>query len=432
MHIVDRRLNPKGKNLPNRQRFLRRARDVVRQAVRDASARRSIKDAGEGGEVVIPAGGVREPEFRRAGGSGRREYVLPGNRSYTAGDKIEKPRQGGGRGSDASDDSDGEDAFRFALSREEFLDLFLEDLELPDLAKQKLKELEQPAWRRAGYVSSGSPANLSLSRTMRNSLTRRIALGRPRPLETLQLEEELAVARADGDAAEVERLEARLAGLRRRLAAIPWIDPIDVRYRRFEPVPRPAAQAVMFCLMDVSGSMTEHMKDLGKRFFMLLYLFLSRNYEAVEVVFIRHTHKAEEVDEQTFFYSPETGGTVVSTALAETVRVVEDRYPADDWNIYVAQVSDGDNISTDSERTARLLEAEVLPLCQYFAYLEVGADDDGFESFRERTTPLWRTYAAAQARGAPLAMRKVSSRTEIYPVFRQLFERNRDLKAAAP
>ena len=111
--------------------------------------------------------------------------------------------------------------------------------------------------------------------------------------------------------------------LRRRSMVIPYIDPIDLRYRRFEPTPRPIAQAVMFCLMDVSGSMTEHMKDLAKRFFMLLYLFLKRRYEHVEVVFIRHTHEAKEVDEETFFHSRETGGTRVSTALDEMMRVVD-------------------------------------------------------------------------------------------------------------
>ena len=82
---------------------------------------------------------------------------------------------------------------------------------------------------------------------------------------------------------------------------IPYIDPLDVRYRRFEAHPKPVAQAVMFCLMDVSGSMTEHMKDLAKRFYVLLYIFLKRRYKNVDVVFIRHTHQAQEVDEDTFF-----------------------------------------------------------------------------------------------------------------------------------
>src|SRR3546814_4446512 len=110
------------------------------------------------------------------------------------------------------------------------------------------------------------------------------------------------------------RLREERDRLERRRRLISYIDPIDLRYRRYEHHPKPIAQAVMFCLMDVSGSMTEHMKDLAKRFFALLHLFLSRCYEHVEVVFIHHTDRAAEVDEQTFFYSTVTGGTQIGRA----------------------------------------------------------------------------------------------------------------------
>src|SRR3546814_2760151 len=111
----------------------------------------------------------------------------------------------------------------------------------------------------------------------------------------------------------------------------------------------------MFCLMDVSGSMSEHMKDLAKRFYALLHLFLTRCYRHVEVVFIRHTDRAEEVDEQTFFSSRETGRTLVSSALEKLLEGVKNRSNPEDWNIYVAQASDGDNVSSDTPRKVRLL-----------------------------------------------------------------------------
>jgi uncharacterized sporulation protein YeaH/YhbH (DUF444 family) len=425
MHVIDRRPNPRGKSLSNRQRFLRRARALVRQAVRDASAQRSIKDVEKGGDVVIPGSGVREPVFRRDPHEGVRDHVLPGNREYVAGDEIRKPRGGqGGRGSEASDDGEGEDAFRFALSDQEFLDLFLEDLELPDLAKRRLATLENPAWRRAGFMAYGSPANLSVARTLRNSMSRRIALRRPKRGAIEALTEALEAARAAGDEAEAERLTLELEQASKRLSLIPYIDPIDVRYRRFEPTPKPITQAVMFCLMDVSGSMTEHMKDLAKRFYMLLYVFLKRRYRHVDVVFIRHTHRAEEVDEDTFFYSPETGGTVVSTALEEMLRVVTARYRPEDWNIYAAQASDGDNLGADNDKTAALLTSAILPLCQYFAYLEVASEDEPDASFpHQRPSALWRTYRTLTGPDVPLTMRRVRRRTEIYPVFRELFEK---------
>jgi uncharacterized sporulation protein YeaH/YhbH (DUF444 family) len=424
MQILDRRLNPSGRSLPNRQRFLRRAKALVQEAVRDASAKRDIRSADEGGEVSIPLHGIREPSFH-LGSGGIRDHVLPGNKEYREGDEIPRPPGGGGGGggSEGSPDGGGEDAFRFVLTREEFLSLFLDDLELPDMAKRRLVDGADPAWHRAGYSVSGSPANLSLPRTMRNSLSRRIALKRPKPEEVQALEAEIAAL--EGQPEHAERVLALRAELERQLLRtrrIPYIDPIDVRYRRFEPVPRPVAQAVMFCLMDVSGSMTEDMKDLAKRFYTLLYIFLQRRYKHVEIVFIRHTHEASEVDEETFFHSRETGGTLVSTALEEMRKVVADRYPPSEWNIYAAQASDGDNAAGDSQKTARLLVDTILPACQYYAYIEVGREGEhGIPGFPRGPTDLWRTYEALVNAGAPLAMKKVRHRREIFPVFRELF-----------
>jgi hypothetical protein len=422
MHIVDRRLNPSGKNLANRQRFMRRAKSLIRKAVHESSASRSIKDADEAGEVSLPAQGVQEPSFRRSASGGTRDYLLPGNKEYMEGDTIPRPPGGGGGGgNEGSADGEGQDDFRFALSREEFVDLFLEDLELPDLAKRKVVDAEALSWSRAGYSVSGSPANLALMRTVRNSLSRRIALKRPKASEIARLRGEIAALAEDEEARRVE-LETELQRQLRRTTLIPYIDPLDVRYKRFESHPKPVAQAVMFCLMDVSGSMTEHMKDLAKRFYVLLYIFLKRRYKNVEVVFIRHTHTAQEVDEETFFNSPETGGTVVSTALEEMQRVIAERYSPDMWNIYAAQASDGDNTASDNDRTADLLMNSILPGCQYYAYLEVGRDSEHFPpGFIRRESDLWQTYSEICRTGAPMAMRKVGHRRDIYPVFRELF-----------
>lgn len=431
MHIVDRRLNPGGKSLANRQRFIRRARSMIKKSVHEASGGRSIKDADSGGELVLPAQGVREPSFRRSASGGIRDYLLPGNKEYTVGDEIPRPEGGGGgSGSDGSQDGNGEDEFRFALSRDEFLELFLDDLELPDLAKRRVANTESVSYERAGYSVSGNPTNLALLRTVRNSLSRRIALHRPKPEELQALRDEIETL----EPGERRRaLEEELSRKERRTVLIPYIDPLDVRYKRFDAVPKPVAQAVMFCLMDVSGSMTEHMKDLAKRFYILLYIFLKRRYKNVELVFIRHTHTASEVDEDTFFHSPDTGGTVVSTALDEMQRTIADRYDPSAWNIYAAQASDGDNTASDNERTANLLVNKILPCCQYYAYLEVGRDIEHFPpGFMRRDSDLWQTYEALVASGAPMAMRKVGHRRDIYPVFRDLFARKVGTENAVP
>ena len=302
---------------------------------------------------------------------------------------------------------------------------------MPDLAKRRVVSAEALSWHRAGYSVSGSPANLALMRTVRNSLSRRIALRRPKATEIARLREEITELDDDPDQLGHRKdLEDELARLLRRASLIPYIDPLDVRYRRFEAHPKPVAQAVMFCLMDESGSKTEHMKDLAKRFYVLLYIFLKRRYKNVDVVFIRHTHQAQEVDEDTFFHSPETGGTVVSTALEEMQKIVAERYSPDSWNIYAAQASDGDNTASDNEKTAALLTDVILPVCQYYAYLEVGRDSEHFPpGFIRRDSDLWQTYTAICRSGAPMAMRKVGHRRDIYPVFRELFARKTGAEA---
>lgn len=431
MNIVDRRLNPQGKSLPNRRRFIRRARAELTDAVRKVTGERAISDLGGAEEVRVRTDRLREPQLRHAPETGERDHVLPGNREYEEGDRIKRPQgEGGGRGSEASEDGEGEDAFQFALTQDEFLDIFFEDLELPDLLRKEMRTSDSFTLVRAGHSISGSASNLNLKRTMRNSLARRIALKRPRPAEIAAAEAELADLDDTEDEAELERraaLAAHLEEQRRRSRRIAFIDPVDIRYNRYELVPQPVTSAVMFCLMDVSGSMTEHMKDLAKRFYKLLYLFLERRYKNVEIVFIRHTHLAKEVDEETFFMSTETGGTIVSTAFDEMLRVVAARYPRDQWNIYAAQASDGDNAPSDRARVSALLEDKILPICQYFAYIEVKEDGIG-----DQISDLWRTYDQMIRAGQPIAMQRVSRRSQIVPVFRSLFTRDRATAAAAP
>ena len=422
MNIVDRRPNPKGKSLSNRQRFLARARVEVKHAVQEALRKRKVADVGHGERVAIPTRGISEPIFHHNRRTGRTDHVVPGNKEYVRGDDIPRPQGGeGGGGREGSPDGSGEDAFEFTLSKDEFLDMFFEDLELPDLVKKSLKDTNAVDLQRAGYTVTGTPSNLSIPRTMRLSMARRISLRRPKPAELEALKAQVEEARARGDEEEAERLFCEFERQERRNKIIPYIDPIDVRYRRYERVPRPNTQAVMFCLMDVSGSMTEAMKDLAKRFFMLLHVFLTRRYRHVDVVFIRHTSTAEEVDEETFFYSRETGGTVVSTALDKMLEIARARYPTDRWNIYGAQASDGDNYGADSSRCVQLLGGEVLPLCQYFAYVEVGDGMGGSLTGLSRDSDLWRAYSEVAPAHAHFAMRRVGDPAQIFSVFLELF-----------
>jgi uncharacterized sporulation protein YeaH/YhbH (DUF444 family) len=427
--FIDRRLNPRDKSLGNRLRFLRRTREQIKQAVDKAVRERKISDAGAGGSVSIPSDGISEPQFQHSQSSGDRERVLPGNKEFVTGDRIEKPTGGrGARGKEASDSGATEDAFAFALTEEEFLDILFDDLELPDLVKASLKDVTSTQNRRAGYTNDGTTPNLNVLRTMRYSMSRRLALRRPTADEVRRLEEELAELRSSdvSEVAEQQRIPllfAEIERLKRLQRAIPFLDPIDVRYNRFTPKVVPRAKAVMFCLMDVSASMGEREKDLAKRFFILLHLFLKRKYGRVEIVFIRHTHEASEVDEHEFFHGRESGGTIVSSALKTMIEIREARYPVADWNIYCAQASDGDNSSNDTAGCVELLTDAVLPLSQYYAYIEIAdrLDEDQPVASRFMGKELWRGYAALAEVAANFAMKRVAGPSDIYPVFRELF-----------
>ncbi len=417
--IIDRRLSGKNKSIGNRERFLRRHKEQIREAVRRAVDGRGIRDMERGEEVHIPKKDISEPAFSHGEG-GVREVVRPGNTEHVRGDRIAKPKGGAGQGGggEASDSGEGEDDFVFHLSKEEFMQVFFEDLALPNLARTTLAETPEWKTHRAGFVSDGTPTNLHVVRSMRGALGRRIALGMDKRRELRELEERLALLRREDSAKpEVQALraetEARILLLRQRLDAIPFLDPIDLRFRNRVRVPQPTTRAVMFCLMDVSGSMDESRKDLAKRFFILLYLFLTRHYEKIEVVFIRHHTQAQEVDEQNFFHATETGGTVVSSALVLMEQIIRQRYSPSEWNIYGAQASDGDNWHHDSGRCRELLADKILPLCRYFAYVQVA----------EAEQNLWEEYAKLADEEPQFAMRKAVEVAEIYPVFRDLFKK---------
>ncbi len=419
--IIDRRLAGKNKSIGNRERFMRRYKDKIKDAVRRAIDGRGIRDLERGEEVRIPKKDLSEPVFHHGSG-GQREMVHPGNQEYVRGDRIKRPQggQGGGTGKgQASDQGEGDDDFTFALSKEEFMQVFFEDLALPHLTRTQLAEVPEYKQHRAGFTSDGNPSNLHVVRSLRGAIGRRIAIGSGSRRELAELEAELAIAKAAaaaGDATAelaIKPLELQIEALRGRLGRIPYLDPIDLRFRSRVKVPVPTAKAVMFCLMDVSGSMDEGRKDLSKRFFILLYLFLTRHYEKIDIVFIRHHTQAQEVDEENFFHARETGGTVVSSALVLMEEVIRARYSPTEWNIYGAQASDGDNWHHDSGRCRELLTDKILPLCRYFAYVQVAEEEQN----------LWTEYAQLAETCKHFAMRKATEASMIYPVFRDLFKK---------
>lgn len=417
-HLIDRRLNGKNKSTVNRQRFLRRHKIQIKDSIADAVNSRSITDVESGENVTIPSRDIREPSFRQGKG-GKREAVHPGNDKFTPGDRIERSsgRGSGGAGEgQASPDAEGKDDFVFQISKDEYLDLLFEDLELPNLQQNQMNKLVQYKTYRSGFKASGVPANIAIVRSLQNSLARRTAMTAGKRRKLKELEETLNVLKTTEPALllEEKKIQDEMDALKEKIASIPFIDTYDLRFKNYEKRPEPTSQAVMFCLMDVSGSMDQATKDIAKRFYILLYLFLTRTYKNVDVVFIRHHTQAKEVDEHEFFYSQETGGTIVSSALRLMNEIVNKRYPSNEWNIYAAQASDGDNWADDSPGCKELLEKHLLLVTRYYAYIEIT---------RRAHQTLWREYETLDKQNSNFAMQNIRTTEDIFPVFRELFKK---------
>ncbi|MBH0072447.1 YeaH/YhbH family protein [Pseudoalteromonas sp. NZS127] len=425
-HFIDRRLNAKNKSTLNRQRFIRRYKKQIKEAVSDAINKRSVTDASSGESISIPQRDISEPTFHQGKG-GNREQIHPGNDQFSTGDKVERPKggQGGGAGGgEASDSGEGQDEFVFSISKDEYLDLLFEDLELPNLQENQLDKLVQMKTHRAGFCSDGMPSNIDIVRSLKGSLARRVAMssGKKRLLAELEAQLVILLAQAHPDKAAIVLLSSEIELIKKQIKAVPFIDNYDLRFRNYEKRPHPTSKAVMFCIMDVSGSMDQATKDMAKRFYILLYQFLTRSYKDIEVVYIRHHTQAKEVDEQEFFYSQETGGTIVSSALKLMDEIIKERYNSEQWNVYAAQASDGDNWADDTPQCGQILRNKLLNAVRYFAYIEITT---------RAHQSLWREYQDITQSHANFAIQHIQSVEDIYPIFRELFKKGRQQQGAA-
>ncbi|MCK5813244.1 MAG: YeaH/YhbH family protein [Cocleimonas sp.] len=419
-YIIDRRLNSKNKSTVNRQRFLKRYRKQIRKSVSDAVNQRNMTDMEQGESISIPKKDISEPVFGHGQG-GRRTIVHPGNKEFAEGDRLPRPQGGeggSGSGEGAGDSGEGMDDFVFQISQSEFLEFMFEDLELPNMVKRQLSGTDNFSYHQAGISEVGNANQMNLVRTMRSAQARRIALGGKKRKKRRALRQQLELLvepLSESDQLQKLDIEEEIEVLTKKLNALPFIDEFDLKYNLKVKVPKPSPKAVMFCIMDVSGSMTQDIKNTAKRFFFLLYIFLQRNYKKIDVVFIRHHTQASEVDEETFFYDRETGGTVVSSALEMLGDIIEERYPPEQWNIYTAQASDGDNWPNDQPKCHQLMTEKILPLVQYFTYIEIGGN---------QPQELWHLYQGIQKDFSHnFATSRVEDNAGIYPVFRELFKK---------
>jgi uncharacterized sporulation protein YeaH/YhbH (DUF444 family) len=404
--IIDKRFLPKGATIGSRQKFIDRYKGAIKQRIRDMIDKNSIKDFNKGSKKIkIKIDDLDSPSFELDPTTGNKDHVLIGNKKFKKGDALQRPKKGGGQsGKKAGNSGGGDDGFEFTLTEEEFAQLFFEDLELPDLIKRQFS-VDTFEIQPAGYSKSGGPSSLNVKKTILNSLGRRFIQRK---------KDQLIAELKDMETAENVDTNEKFVLVPKK--KVQFIEEMDLRYNFRDKVEQPTTKAVMFCMLDVSGSMGEEEKDIAKRFFILLNLFLKRNYEQVDIVFIRHADTAEEVDEQKFFYDTWSGGTVISSGYEKIKEVMNTRYNPETWNVYIAQASDGDNFEYDNELMTDLLVNKILPNVQYMAYINIGERGYGNTEFLDILDKIASSSVNFKSK-------IVTSNKDIFEVFRSLFKR---------
>lgn len=439
MTIIDRRLNDRNKNLNNRNKYFKRINQQLKDSIKEAVKNSDINDllSSKKKKVSIPGKGLDQPVFSHKRGSGIQNIVTSGNEQFDKGARIKRPPGGIGDGSqdgdgdsgpNAGDGENGEDSFTFYLTKEEFLDIFFEDLELPDLIKKQMSQVDNFQFKRAGFSTTGVPAKLNILRSMKQAKGRHLAYETPLIIQLEELKEKLINLGEPTNKEEQDVIDAinlEIEDIKLKLLSIPYIQDNDLRYNKWKQYPLPITKAVMFAILDVSGSMGEWEKEMAKRFFLLLALFLECNYEKIEIRWITHTTTAKEVTEKEFFYSKENGGTAVSSALVLANDIIEKEYPLSQWNIFVSQISDGDNMEYDTVKLIPFLESEILPKVQYYAYAETRANAK-VSLFGHGNSPmseLLKHYQVLEGKYKNIKSSVIGDVTQIYPIFRKLFEK---------
>lgn len=433
--FVDRRKTGRGKSIPNRQRLLRRIADAIRAAKPKDIDSGGVKSMGTGvgssaNPVKVAKHSLHEPSFHYAHNTGKHDVVLIGNDQWERGDDFpmsgeEEAAGGRGRGEGSEDD------FIVDVSRDEFFNVFFEDCELPDLQDTHEKDLPELIPKHAGYQKSGNPGQLSVKRSFKNSLARRLALTKSARDELEELEAEyqqLMLALADpsiiGDEVHLHTkllaAEKRILELRQKIASTPYFEELDLRYAKKEKVLVKAADAVLMMIMDISGSMDEDKKRISRKFFSLQYAFIHRKYPQTDLIFLAHTETPEELTEEEFFTTRKSGGTVVSPVYTLAHKIIKERYNASDTNIYISQASDGDNWDSDNASCITELEEEgLLTKIRHMSYAQVGQSfSSGFSS-----VTLWTVLQSIANTTKKISMVKIQDDSGVFDAFHKIYKR---------
>ena len=451
---IDRRKAGRGKSAPNRQKLMKRIRTFIKQSKPTTIGKGSVASSNNSytNPVAVAGNALEEPRFAYSKG-GKNTMVVNGNPKYQRGDEIDMDGEGRGRGGAGQGDG-GEDDFIVNVASDEFLELFFEDCELPNLTNEKITERLDNKKSHAGFSTQGNPSQLSVIRSYKQMMGRRRALSSPYRKEKEELEALQAVLKAEYDAIvatltpeqlkdednpdprlfeldmKLDGIAQALYGLNRKIQALEGFDKVDLRYRKKEHKPLHTVQAVLIMVMDISGSMDQEKKTIARRWFALLYAFIKRRYTSCDLIFIAHTDDVFEMSENDFFSTRMNGGTMVSPALEEINKIIVSRYDPTETNIYISHASDGDNWDSDTPATIEAMK-KVMPKIQHFSYVEVGVPWMAAYSGKSSTgrsdsdSVLWNAYAEVAESEARhrLSMSVIEQPEECYNAFKGIFRK---------
>lgn len=427
MLFVDRRKTAKNKSAPNRQALIKR----IKQAIRNSSPNQIGTSVGNVGgtstsPVAIARNVLHEPTFHYNRSSGTYQVVVVGNDQFERGDKIPSNSggSGSGKGQDAGNSGGGEDDFLVQVSTDEFLSIFFEDCELPNMEETSERVIPELQPRHAGFTRDGNPASLRVVRSYKQALPRRKILTKNDTLELLELQEELDELENAEQTEEVrhtiEEIQIKINQLKTKIANVPFFEKMDLRYAKTERQLVKTADAVFVMIMDISGSMDEDKKKMARKFFALQYAFIKRKYPNTDLVFIAHTEEAFEMDESEFFSTRISGGTIVSSSYDMALDIINKRYDHTITNIYISQASDGDNYLSDNARVQELLLKPngVLSKVRHMSYANLGpvyASTYG-DSLRD-------VMMRVKGKTNKLSIASIANVDDVFPQFKKIYQK---------
>jgi uncharacterized protein len=369
-------------------RHREKIKDSIRDNIGDILAEESIIGRDKDKIIKIPIRSIKEYKFIYGENT---PGVAQGNGNQKPGDVVEQSKDGDPSvGQGGAGNKPGADAFETDVTLEELISIMFDDLELPELEKKSLKEvLTDDARKRKGRRKSGIRPHLDKKTTAKNRIKRKLAArGKPNP----------EISKED---------EARFP-----------FHKDDMRFFHSVPTIKEQSNAVIFCIMDTSGSMGTVKKYLARSFYFLLYQFVKQKYQNVEVVFIAHHTDAKEVTEEEFFHKVESGGTYISSGYKKALEIIEDRYHPSNWNIYAFHCSDGDNFYSDNERAVKAAN-DLCDVCNLFGYGEIKPSGSAYYS-----GSMLEVFGQVQHENFKMIV--IEKREDLWPGFKSFLTQDKD------